>query len=212
MGSKTISADPVAVLGPGTMFPVVTPGTPNLNGRTTLTDLAAAITGSSPLIVSTVTPSSPISNTAAEVQFSVKPTIAAGQINNPGIMVRIHAEGRYSTTGSPATTMRAYFGATQFHLNQGGAAGGVDVGWVMDLGFMVRTAGAAGILVPCGGGFGSGSNTRWNQLAGAPTAAVDLTLAANIAISWQWDTADPANTVTLQHIAVEVLTPVRTTP
>ena len=158
-----------------------------------------------PLRLALLTPSAAIANTAAETAFNKVYTIPANTLWAGGSVVRVRAAGRYSTTGTPNLTLKIRLGGNiisgVLSLTANNAS---SYGWSAEADAIVLTSGA--------GGTARGGFAVTNVLGVASygpvysvSFALNTTIARDVDITAQWGAADPANTITLETMTVEIL-------
>lgn len=131
-----------------------------------------------------------------------------------GQCIRLEARGYLSSTATgPALQIRVRLGGTAI-LDTGAqilsATAMVDREWRLDALLTVRTIGGAGTIV--GQGFFSfmdlagtaGAPTYFEMSMVAGPATIDTTSGLGLDVSAEWDTADPANTITATNLLLSV--------
>lgn len=144
--------------------------------------------------------STAIANTAAETAFSLDHTIPAGFLT-VGKVLKVHASGKLSDTGTPNLTYRLKIGsATLITLGPIALTGGTDDPFRLTAILVCTATGATGSVA---------AHDIDDTVAGVATDApkgsgtVDTTSANTLQITAEWDTADPGNTTTLELLMVE---------
>lgn len=167
-----------------------------------------------------VASSNAVANSNAENAFApaaVQLAFPAGALNSVGTRVNLKAGGVLATTGTPTFIFRSRLGGVAGSLIGASSAltaanNSTAAGWHHEAGFVVRTAGAAGVLLPdnarsmiidAASGAGAALVSLGNNGVAA-VAAVDLTAAQTLVATVQMSAADPANTTTMTYFSVEV--------
>jgi hypothetical protein len=159
-----------------------------------------------------VTSSSAIANTASETAFSKSYQIPALYTDQVGLIVRIRAGGKYSTTGTPTLTLTIRVGGTGVdgypvagtYVTTANNAS--DYGWSAQADFVVRATGISGTAQRGPSFFGVGG-------VSAPTSAYSGTfewatlVPRNVHVTAQWGTASASNTITMDTLQVELINP-----
>lgn len=131
----------------------------------------------------------------------------------PGSVLRVHAFGRYSTTGTPTLLLGVYYGAVAgVALAETGAittpSGVTNITWILELDIFCRTAGTSGTVIAAGKVFGinAATNSVNYMPATAPaTATINTTAASALTIGADWGTSSALNTITCHAFYVESL-------
>lgn len=158
-----------------------------------------------------------IANLAVETAFGAPAQLVfpAGVLSLAGTRVDFKAGGQLATTGTPTTTFGARLGGIAGTIVGNGAAltcanNSTAAGWAMQGGFVVRTAGAAGVIVRDAmrssiGNAANGGAAALDALGDSlVVAAVDLTAALTLVATQTWSAADPANAATMNYFNVTV--------
>jgi len=156
--------------------------------------------------------STAISNTAATTAFSKTFSIPANYLR-AGSVVRVHAGGIYSTTGTPTIFFQARVGSQRFFQSSiiTTAANASNYAWNLSAMDVFRTIGAAATHAP-GPGFvnmatGSVVSTTVAINDGNANTAntnVNSTGALTVDITVTWGTASLSNTITMATFVVEI--------
>lgn len=151
-----------------------------------------------------------IANTAAETTGlgAVVGTniIPAGRLT-AGSTIRIRARGIMADTGAPTLQIRIKVGANTFCDTGAVALAAIagTHGWIFEADVTVRTPGSPGTAI-------GNSNFQVNvhlppdlDTINTATTALDTAIANTVDLTFQWGTADPANTITVTHYTMEIL-------
>lgn len=147
--------------------------------------------------------STPIANSAAAAAFDVSYTIPRGLLENRGV-ARLYAGGVLGTNAGAQLTIRVKIGGvTVATLGPIALADGlVNSAWTANVMISCRQAGSAGsVLVHASGVFGGIAGSGGT----AAPVAVDTTQDVLVELAAQWNTANAANTITLQTLVPEHL-------
>lgn len=147
--------------------------------------------------------SSAVVNTTTETNFDQSFTLPANSLT-VGKRVRVHACGKYSTTGTPTFVLRLKAGSVTLvdSGNITASNNATNFRWCFHSGFAVRTTGGSGTVM-ASGDFVVDSTSA--ALGDSSTVTISTTATEAVQVSFQWGTADAANTATLQDISVEAL-------
>lgn len=126
-----------------------------------------------------------------------------------GATYQIRLNGYISNTGTPAATLRVKLGsATLITSGPVNLPSGLTNAFVETLfSFTVRTTGATGTVRGQGhtklisGALGTTYN---RQLTMTADATIDFTVGNEIDVTYEWGTADPANTLTITNCSISV--------
>lgn len=132
--------------------------------------------------------------------------IPAGRLT-AGSTIRIRARGIMADTGAPTLRIRVKVGANTYCDTGAVALAAIagTHGWIFEADVTVRTAGGAGTAI---------GNSNFQVSLHLPpdldtintaTTALDTTIANTVDVTFQWGTADPANTLTVTHYTMEIL-------
>lgn len=132
--------------------------------------------------------------------------IPAGRLT-AGSTIRIRARGIMADTGAPTLRIRIKVGANTF-CDTGAVAlaflSGTH-GWMLEADITVRTVGSPGTAI-------GNSSVAVSVIAppdldtiNTATTALDTAIANTVDLTFQWGTADPANTLTVTHYTMEIL-------
>lgn len=157
-----------------------------------------------------------IANTTTETIIFPNVTIPANYLED-GRVLRVHAAGKLSTTGTPTITFALRWGgvsgtilATTEAITMG--SGVTNVNWELDLTIQVRTNGATGTLLAMGSvKIHTATGTVAQNIFGvsgydAPAAVtVDLTADTALSLTADWSAAGASNTLTGMIYTIEAL-------
>lgn len=160
-----------------------------------------------------------IANVMAETAFAAPGQLVfpAGALNVAGTRVNFKAGGTLATTGTPTTTFGARLGGIGGVVIGNSSAltcanNSTAAGWHIEGGFVVRTIGATGTLLPdnmrshivnAANGAGAALPSLGNTGV-AVSAAVDLTAALTLVITQTWSAANPANAIIMNYLSILV--------
>jgi len=161
-----------------------------------------------------------IANVNAETAFGAPAqlTFPAGALNVAGTRVDFKAGGTLATTGTPTTAFGARLGGIAGTVVGNSSAltcanNSTAAGWHIEGGFVVRTTGATGTLLPdnmrshivnAASGAGAALPSLGNTGVAA-SAATDLTAALALVITQTWSAMAAANTITMNYLNVKVV-------
>jgi len=151
-----------------------------------------------------------IANTAAETTgigaLVGSNIIPAGRLT-AGSTIRIRARGIMADTGAPTLQIRIKVGANTFCDTGAVALAAIagTHGWMLEADVTVRTVGSPGTAI--------GNCTFALAVINPPdldtintaTTAIDTAIANTVDLTFQWGTANPANTLTVTHYTMEIL-------
>ncbi|MBI4044777.1 MAG: hypothetical protein HY392_03650 [Candidatus Diapherotrites archaeon] len=156
------------------------------------------------LLYANTSDSSAIANTTTETNFDTSYTLPADALTT-GKVLKIKAQGKYSSTATPNLNLRIKYGSTT--LVQSGSVNVVNTasnqGWLVEGTIIARTTGSTGTAMATGY-FHNGRNNNM-PLTNAGATTIDTTTANTLQVSAQWNTASPSNTITLENITIEAL-------
>lgn len=151
-----------------------------------------------------------IANTAAETTaigaLVGSNLIPAGRLT-AGSTIRIRARGIMVDTGAPTLRIRVKVGANTYCDTGAVALAAIagTHGWIFEADVTVRTPGSPGTAI---------GNANFQVSVAFPpdldttntaTTAIDTAIANTVDLTFQWGTADPANTITVTHYTMEIL-------
>lgn len=151
-----------------------------------------------------------IANTAAETTvigaLVGSNLIPAGRLT-AGSTIRIRARGIMGDTGAPTLRIRVKVGANTYCDTGAVALAAIagTHGWIFEADVTVRTPGSPGTAI---------GNSNFQVSVHLPpdldttntaTTAIDTAIANTVDLTFQWGTADPANTLTVTHYTMEIL-------
>lgn len=141
--------------------------------------------------------------------------VLPGTYLQPGMLLRFHANGIYSTTGTPTLLLGLYYGAvagtplavTAATTTPSGAANNV---WVLDATMRVLTTGSSGTVATIGTVIGISGTPSTPVLMPATsstggTATINTGTASLLTLGAQWGAASAADTITCYQWLVEAL-------
>jgi hypothetical protein len=157
-----------------------------------------------------------VANDTTETILAPNVAIPAGFMRDARAL-RITAAGKLSTTGTPTMTFAIRWGgvggtllATTEAITNG--SGVSNVNWWLEALIFTRTNGSSGALLCMGKlHLHTAAGTVAHNVFGvsgydAPAnVSVDLTAAADLALTADWSAADPANTITCMMRLVETI-------
>jgi len=162
-----------------------------------------------PLYYTSSTAPAAIANTTSPTAFAHSYSIPAGAMDLKGALLRVHASGQYSTTGTPALTLKVKLGTlpiATFVCATASAASGA--GWFLISEAVVETGGAGGdwnvgtAMASVAGG--SGTPFTSSTLG---TQAMDFTAAKTLTVEVTWGAASASNTIQMDSLTVEISFP-----
>jgi hypothetical protein len=160
-----------------------------------------------------------IASVAAETVFAAPGQLVfpANSLNAIGTRVDFKAGGTFATTGTPTTLFGARLGGLAGTVVGNGSAltasnNSTAAGWHFEGGFVVRTTGATGTLLPDNARSGivnaaSGAGAMLPSLGNtgvAASAATDLTAALTFVITQTWSASSASNTITMTYLKILV--------
>lgn len=130
-----------------------------------------------------------------------------------GQVLRVHAYGRYSTTGTPTLLLGVYYGGVAgTAIATTGTiitpSGVTNQTFCLEMTIVCRSVGSSGTVIGIGKTFGQNAATNSVNMipATAPsTATIDTTSAKAITLGAQWGTSSASNTITCHVFEVEGL-------
>lgn len=131
-------------------------------------------------------------------------TLPANFYDVAGKSLKLHASGKYSTTGTPTLQFKLKHGSVVLG-NSGAvttASGVTDKEWTLDALITCRTTGGSGTVIVQASLLVNTSGTaveRWEMVGTAQT--VDTTATQAVDITIQWGTASASNTITGTNFA-----------
>jgi len=165
------------------------------------------------LILTQTAPVTTASFTTAQAVSSAL-VVPAWHLNQVGSGVRIRAGGVYSDTGTPTLAIGVFnnaaaAGATAA-LTLG--AGVTNLGWFMDVQFVVTALGTSGSWFPYGFvnyATSASAITAEPDPTGTPQTALTVNTQAlqSMAVSAAFSASNASNTITVNYFTVEVLSP-----
>ncbi len=164
-------------------------------------------TGASLLMVSRGGSSSVV-NTTAETAFTGMPySLPAGSVVDDtigaqnGFMLRVKAEGNYSTTGSPTLRLRMYLGGV-FVCDTGAVtcvAGASNAQWTFEADLVTNSSANTLSISP------KFNIDNFIRVGITQAAAIGLSAGGALTFTATWGTASPSNTAKLLFFTVELL-------
>lgn len=150
------------------------------------------------------------STTLTDVSPAPQIVIPANTLEQ-GVVMRVTAFGRFSTTGTPTLTLGVYYGgvagvALAVTSAVTTPSGVTNRTWRFEGDFRVRTPGASGTII--GVGVAENITTGATDMAPATapaTATIDTTTAKALTLGAQWGTNSASNTLTCHHFDVELV-------
>lgn len=159
--------------------------------------------------IANLSASTAIANTTSETAFSKSKTFAANTLNIAGTIIRIHASGVYSNTGTPSLALRIRLGgsgknvAAYTFTTPSGASG---YGWQAIGELIVRTTGSSGTYQPSYGAFMLGGLTvdMVGGIVSNEVTSINYTGTLTCDVSAQWGAMSASNTITLRTLTITV--------
>jgi hypothetical protein len=150
-----------------------------------------------------------VANTTTETNFASNYSLPANYCQ-PGRVIKITAQGIYSSTGSPQLNIRVKLGSTVLATSQNMNPGAVSShSWITYFQIICDTTGVSGTVEGQGVTtiFTGGASDSDNEMQNTGTITVDTTTAQTVQMSSQWTVANAGNTITLRQLIIEGLGP-----
>jgi hypothetical protein len=155
--------------------------------------------------------------TKQDVTPSPVPVILAGRLR-PGSKIHVHAQGDYSTTGTPNLTLGFWFGTRALAITGDIALSSVIVTatatawpWRMEWDGLCTGVGVAGSLLGQGKIQLGSALTTFNAEVPIPitqalrTVAIDTTIERALGVSATWSASSASNNITVNDLQVQIL-------